>query len=313
MRLLTFAVDGRSGVGFEIGGYVVDLAAGFAVLESQGQTGLPAPPTDMRSFLEAGNQAIEAAAIVSEFMLDSLAHGRRVGFAGQPRTLYERHEVEILAPITNPHKMLFLGLNYSEHAAETGKMVAKVPTVFAKFDNSIIGPGKPIVLPKAAPDHVDLEAELAVIIGRRAKRVAQDEALKYVAGYTVINDVSARDLQGQQTQWVMGKTPDTFCPMGPYLVTVDEVPDPHSLAIRSWLNDQPMQDSNTRSQIFNIPYLIHYFSEFMTLLPGDVIATGTPPGVGYVRRPPVYLRPGDVVRIEVEGIGVLENPVVAES
>lgn len=313
MRLLTFAVDGRVGVGLEIGGYVVDLAAGFAVLESQAPTGLPAPPTDMRSFLEAGDRAIQAASLVSEFMLDSLAHGRMVGFAGEPRTLYETHEVEMLAPIANPHKMLFLGLNYSEHAAETGKMMTSVPTVFAKFDNTIIGPGQPIVLPRAAPDHVDLEAELAVIIGRPAKHVPLNEALRYVAGYTVINDVSARDLQGQQTQWVMGKTPDTFCPMGPYLVTADDVADPHSLAIRSWLNGRLMQDSNTRNLIFNVPYLVHYFSQFVTLAPGDVIATGTPPGVGYVRRPPVYLRPGDVVRIEIEDVGVLENPVIAES
>lgn len=312
MRLLTFAADGRSGVGIEIAGYVVDLAAGFAVLNNRAPTGLPKPPTDMRSFLEAGAPALNAAALVSDFVTDSLAHGRKVGFEGHPRTLYERREVKILAPIANPHKMIFLGLNYADHAAETGIAATPVPTVFAKFDNAIIGPGEPIILPKAAPDHVDLEAELAVVIGSRAKHVALEEAFGYVVGYTVVNDVSARDLQGQQTQWVMGKTPDTFAPMGPYIVTADDVPDPHTLAVRSWLNGQPMQDSNTRNLIFNIPYLVHHFSQFITLMPGDIIATGTPPGVGYVRKPPVYLRPGDVVRIEVEGVGVLENPVVAE-
>lgn len=312
MRLLSFAVDNRGGVGLEIGGYIVDLAVGFAVLEAETPTGLPAPPRDMRSFLEAGEVAMRAAASVNDFILDSLAHGRKVGFAGRPRTLYEREEVTILAPIANPHKMLFLGLNYAEHAVETGNALPTVPTVFAKFDNAIVGPGQAIVLPRGAPDHVDLEVELAVVIGRRAKHIRLDEAFRYVAGYTVVNDVSARDLQGQQTQWVMGKTPDTFAPMGPYLVTTDEVLDPHSLNIRSYINGKPMQDSNTRNLIFKIPYLVHYFSQLITLMPGDIIATGTPPGVGYVRKPPVYLRPGDIVRVEVEGVGALENPVIAE-
>ncbi|MGQ9674168.1 MAG: fumarylacetoacetate hydrolase family protein [Chloroflexota bacterium] len=312
MRLLTFSAGGQSGVGLEVAGYVVDLAAGFAVLNNRAPTGLPTPPKDMRSFLEAGAPAWDAAALVNDFITDSLAHGRKVGFEGQPRTLYEKREVTILAPIANPHKMLFLGLNYADHAAETGKAITSVPTIFAKFDNAIIGPGEPIVLPKAAPDHVDLEAELAVVIGRPAKHVAIEDAFSYVAGYTVINDVSARDLQGQQTQWVMGKTPDTFAPMGPHIVTAEEVPDPHSLAVRSWLNGQLMQDSNTSNLIFNIPFLVHHISQFVTLVPGDIIATGTPPGVGYVRKPPIYLRPGDVVRVEVEGVGVLENPVVAE-
>lgn len=313
MRLLTFAADGRSMVGLDVGGYVVDLAAGFAVMESQAGTGLPMPPNEMRAFLEAGDAAMNAAAAVHDFFLDSLAHGRKVGFAGQPRTMYERQQVRLLAPIGNPHKMLFLGVNYAEHSTETNIAMAKVPTVFAKYDNAIIGPGQPIVLPRFAPDHVDLEAELAVVIGRPGKHIPESEAMDYVAGYTVINDVSARDLQGQQSQWIMGKTPDTFAPMGPYLVTTDEVPDPDVLAIRSWINDQPMQDSNTDKLIFKIPFLIHHVSQIMTLAPGDIISTGTPSGVGYVRRPPVYLRPGDVVRIEVEGVGLLENPVVAEA
>jgi acylpyruvate hydrolase len=266
----------------------------------------------MRAFLEAGESAWQAARMVQDFMLDSIGHGRQVGMRSQPRAMFHRDEVTILAPISNPHKMLFLGLNYAEHIAETGKQATTVPTIFAKFDNAIIGPGQPIVLPAAAAGHVDLEAELAIIIGKRGKNIPIDQALGYIAGYTVLNDVSARELQKSQTQWVMSKSPDTFCPMGPYLVTPDELGDPQDLPVRSWINDKQMQDSNTSHMIFKIPFLVHHISQLMTLQPGDIISTGTPPGVGYVRKPPIYLRPGDTVRVEVERVGTLENPVVEE-
>jgi acylpyruvate hydrolase len=312
MRLLTFRANEGATLGLQLSSYIVDLKASFALMEAQAPSGLPALPGDMRSFLEAGEPAWLAARKVQEFMLDSIGHGRQVGVRSQPQALYNHNEVTMLAPISNPHKMLFLGLNYAEHITETGKQATTVPTIFAKYDNSIIGPGQPIVLPKVAADHIDLEAELAIVIGKPGKSIPLDQAVNHIAGYTVINDVSARELQKSQTQWVMSKSPDTFCPMGPYLVTPDEIDDPQNLPIRSWLNGESMQNSNTSHMIFQIPFLVHHISQLMTLQPGDIISTGTPPGVGYVRKPPIYLRPGDTVRVDVEGIGSLENPVLAE-
>jgi len=213
-----------------------------------------------------------------------------------------------LAPVPRPAKIIGIGLNYRDHAAESGQPIPEEPILFPKFANSVIGPGEPILLPEAT-EQVDYEAELAVIIGRTTRDVSVDDALSHVAGYTCANDVSARDLQFRSSQWMLGKAIDSFLPTGPWLVTADEIPDPQALAIRCVLNGRTMQDSSTAQMVFGVAELVAYISRTMTLEPGDLIATGTPPGVGSARTPPVWLEDGDEVTIEVEGIGALTNPV----
>jgi 2-keto-4-pentenoate hydratase/2-oxohepta-3-ene-1,7-dioic acid hydratase in catechol pathway len=220
--------------------------------------------------------------------------------------------VTLLAPIQRPHKIICIGLNYRDHAAESNLPVPETPTVFAKFSTSVIGPGAPIVLPKASAKP-DYEAEFAVVIGKGGRHIPADEWEKHVFGYTIVNDVSARDFQMATTQWMIGKTFDTFCPMGPAIVTADEIEDPHALAISLTIGGETLQSSNTSNLIFRIPQLIAYLSSVFTLEPGDIISTGTPAGVGFARTPPRYLKAGDEVRVQVQGIGELVNPVVMEA
>jgi 2-keto-4-pentenoate hydratase/2-oxohepta-3-ene-1,7-dioic acid hydratase in catechol pathway len=222
------------------------------------------------------------------------------------------NEVQILAPIANPSKVVAIGLNYMDHCREQNVDPPKAPLIFAKFPTAIIGPGETIRWDPALTSQVDFEAELAVVMGRTAHNVSEAEALDYVAGYTICHDVSARDLQFGDGQWVRGKSLDTFCPLGPYLVTRDEIPDPHTLAIRCTVNETVYQNSNTREMIFRIPSLIAYISRAFTLLPGDIITTGTPDGVGVFRSPKIFLKDGDVVMIEVEGLGQLTNPCLED-
>jgi len=225
---------------------------------------------------------------------------------------HDLKDVRILAPIPRPPKLICIGLNYLDHAKETGQQVPDVPTVFNKFTNVVIGPGESIVLPNAskAPDY---EAEMAVVIGPGGRNIPTGKAMDHVFGYTIVNDVSARDIQSATSQWLLGKTCDTFAPMGPWIVTADEVADPHALDIWLEIDGQRLQNSNTRELIFKIPRLIEYISSVVTLEPGDVIATGTPGGIGFKRNPQRLLKPGDEVVIHVEGIGELRNPVVAET
>lgn len=224
--------------------------------------------------------------------------------------LTKRSEAYWLAPVPRPGKLICIGLNYRDHAAESNMPIPEKPVVFSKFASAVIAPGEPVILPGTS-NQVDYEAELAVIIGRRAKNVSAKRALDYVLGYTVFNDVSARDFQFADGQWQRGKSCDTFAPMGPTIVTADVIPDPHKLSIRLRLNGNTMQDSNTEQLIFGVPDLVAFLSETITLEPGDVIATGTPPGVGFARKPPVFLKAGDVIEVEIEGLGTLNSPVVA--
>jgi len=221
----------------------------------------------------------------------------------------------LLAPVA-PATILCTGLNYRQHAVETNAPIPQYPVLFMKGANALQHPGEPIVLPRwLASAKVDYECELAVVIGRACKNVPRAEALSYVAGYTCANDVSARDWQkeGGGSQWCRGKTFDTFLPLGPCLVTPDELPNPGALRIRTLVNGETLQDSNTADMIFDIPTLIEFYSGSTTLLPGTVIITGTPQGVGMARTPPRWLQPGDEVTIDIEGIGALRNPVVVES
>jgi 2,4-didehydro-3-deoxy-L-rhamnonate hydrolase len=215
-------------------------------------------------------------------------------------------------PIDRPSKIVCVGLNYRDHAEEQGTELPSAPLLFAKWPNALIGPGEPIVIPRVSKQ-VDYEAELGVVIGTRVRNVSEENALEAVRGYICVNDVSARDLQFSDGQWTRGKSPDTFCPVGPQLVPAAEVPDPQALGIRCVLNGDVMQDSTTANMIFGVAEIIAYVTATMTLEPGDLIATGTPAGVGVFRDPPVLLKDGDEVTIEVEGLGSLTNPVRAES
>jgi acylpyruvate hydrolase len=255
-------------------------------------------PADMLGFLRAGKPAHllaqQAAAAVSADQGLALA------------------DVILKAPIPQPGKIICIGQNYLAHAQESNASASPFPIIFAKYANTVIAHGEPIVIP-AAVEKPDYEGELAVVIGKRGRNIPEAEALDHVAGYMPLNDVSARDWQSRTSQWVLGKTPDTFCPMGPALVTADEIPDAQNLRIRTVIGGEVLQDGHTSLMIFSIARLIWDMSRVMTLEPGDVIATGTPAGIGAARTPPRWLRPGDLVRIEIEKIGVLENPVVAES
>jgi 2-keto-4-pentenoate hydratase/2-oxohepta-3-ene-1,7-dioic acid hydratase in catechol pathway len=218
-------------------------------------------------------------------------------------------DIKLLAPVCPPN-VIALGLNYQQHAAESAMELPERPLVFLKATTSVTDPNEPIILPHLAPTEVDYEAELCLVIGKTARNVSEDEALDYVMGYTCGNDVSARDCQIRlDGQWARGKSFDTFCPLGPWIET--EL-DPDNCGIRSRLNGHVMQDSNTSDLIFNCRHLVSYLSHNMTLLPGTVIMTGTPEGVGFVRQPPVYMRAGDVIEIEIDGIGVLRNEVKAD-
>lgn len=296
MKLGTFSYNGRTFPGMVNGDQVFDLSQ--AGLFASSEAGKSRKITDLASLL-AGEEVLER---LLEGRLPSAGSG----------IIYRLHKVQTLAPVLNPQKIICIGLNYSDHAAESGIDIPEEPVFFTKFNSSIIGPGQSIILPRITKQ-VDYEAELAVIIGRRGKHIPEEKALEYVAGYTAFNDISARDLQFRGGQWVKGKALDTFAPLGPYLITADEIEDPHNLEIKLWLNDELMQNSNTGRMIFKIPALIAFLSRLFTLEPGDVIATGTPPGVGFVRVPPVFLRPGDKVTVYVERVGTLTNPVTAEN
>jgi 2-keto-4-pentenoate hydratase/2-oxohepta-3-ene-1,7-dioic acid hydratase in catechol pathway len=218
----------------------------------------------------------------------------------------------LTAPVPRPPKIICIGLNYRDHAEESKMAIPSVPTVFAKFPTAVTGHLHPIVLPRNST-RPDYEAELAVVIGKGGRNIPEERWREHVFGYTIFNDVSARDFQLATSQWMIGKTFDTFAPFGPAIVTADEIEDPHQLAISLTLNGEVMQDSNTSNLIFRIPYLIAHLSSVFTLEPGDIIATGTPPGVGFARNPPRYLQPGDEVTVRIAGLGELTNPVVAES
>ena len=220
--------------------------------------------------------------------------------------------VKLLAPIPRPSKLICVGLNYRDHAIESKMEIPKVPTIFNKFASAVIGPGDDIVLPKNS-ERPDYEAEFAFVVGRGGRHISENNWRDHMFGYTIVNDVSARDYQMATTQWLMGKTFDTFAPMGPWIVTDDEIKDPHALDIKMTINGEVLQNSNTRELIFNIPALLSYISGVCTLEPGDIVSTGTPAGVGLGFKPPRWLKPGEECVITVQGIGELRNRTVAEA
>jgi 2-keto-4-pentenoate hydratase/2-oxohepta-3-ene-1,7-dioic acid hydratase in catechol pathway len=233
---------------------------------------------------------------------EGLAHARNATGTPQPFALEK-----LAAPLSSPSKIMAIGRNYADHALESQSAIPERPLLFAKFSTTIAGPSAEVTWDPALTAKVDFEAELAVIIGQTARRVTEAEALNYVFGYTCANDVTARDLQRGDGQWVRGKSLDTFCPLGPWLVTADEVPNPQDLGIRCLVNGEIMQDSHTSKMIFSVAYLISYLSQAFTLLPGDILLSGTPDGVGAYREPPVFMKNGDVMVVEVDAVGRLIN------
>ena len=220
-------------------------------------------------------------------------------------------EVRLHTPLPNPPRIFAIGLNYRDHAIESGMPIPATPVVFFKLQSAIIGPGEPIILPKNSTEP-DYEAEFAFVIGNGGYRIPASAWRDHVYGYTIVNDVSARDVQFSTTQWSMSKSFPTFCPIGPSIVTADEIPDPHALQISLSIDGEQLQNSNTRELVFKIPELIEYLSSITPLFPGDIVSTGTPPGVGLGRTPKRWLKPGETVSVTVEGLGTLTNPVVAE-
>jgi 2-keto-4-pentenoate hydratase/2-oxohepta-3-ene-1,7-dioic acid hydratase in catechol pathway len=252
---------------------------------------------------------IEGDRIYTTTSEDSMQYMIRRGMT--PRRAYESMalaDVKLEVPV-RPSKIIAIGRNYADHAKETGNEVPPAPIIFAKFPSSLIAHQETITWSESITTQVDWEGELAVVIGKRARNVSEDEALNYVFGYTIADDVSARDLQLRiDSQWTRGKSLDTFCPVGPWIVTRDEITDPHNLSVKTKVNGKVRQDGNTKDFLFNIPTLISYCSRMFTLEPGDLLLTGTPPGVGEGMKPPTYLKDGDVVSITIEGIGELSNP-----
>ncbi len=316
MRLVTYQHEGQTRTGALVGESVVDLNRAYrAALRHLGNTNELAVadlrlPVDMVALLNGGEAALSAAGRAVAFVQERLTAGDTT--PGSQGILYPRGYITLLSPVVRPGKVVCLGLNYRDHAEESGMAVPEYPILFHKVATSLVGHGQPVVLPRVS-EKVDYEGELAVIIGKRGKYIAESDALAFVAGYAAANDVSARDLQFRTGQWTTGKMLDTFGPLGPALVTKDEVPDPDALRIKTILNGEIMQDSNTSQMIFHVPFIIHYISQLVTLEPGDVIMTGTPPWVGQSRTPPVFLRAGDSVTIEIEHLGALTNPLIDES
>jgi acylpyruvate hydrolase len=285
MKLVTFSYEGLTRIGLISGSSILDLSRA-----------LPNLPRTMLDFLAAGEPALQQAR-------DALA-------APLPAALIPSAEVTIQAPIPRPGKLICMGHNYLDHTATASGELPEYPELFLKASSSVIGPGFPIIVPPSSP-YIDYEAEFCLVIGRLARRVSEAEAMQYVVGYTLLNDVTARDYTRRASQWMLGKSFDTFAPLGPTLVTKDEVPDPHQLELSITVNGEERQHSNTRNLIFTIPFLVSYISQVQTLEPGDVISTGTPSGSGAGRKPPVFLKAGDQMRINVEKIGELYNPVIA--
>ncbi|WIY59551.1 fumarylacetoacetate hydrolase family protein [Bacillus arachidis] len=308
MKLITFSREGISHrTGAILNDQVIDLHIAYkSLLTSEGKIRAQQitdayVPADMTGFLQGGNESAKLAKKAIEFALENkTVNGYRL--------IYDLSEVKVEAPVPAPGKMICVGHNYREHILEMKRELPPYPVVFAKFANTVVGPQDDIPFFPIS-EQLDYEAEFAFVIGKRARNVPQAEALDYVAGYTIVNDVTYRDLQRRTLQWLQGKTVEGSAPMGPWLITSDELTNPSGLEVVLTVNGEERQRSNTANLVFSVQYLIEFLSNLMTLEPGDVILTGTPGGVGVARNPQVFLKDGDIVRIEIDQIGVLENKV----
>lgn len=303
MKLITYRQGGRESIGVIVNDRVVDLNAGMSVL---GRSDTLA--SDMVNLLEGGEEALQLARQVVEVyqQLVSEKSGEAEAVSAQLSA------IEYRPPVTRPQKILAIGANYMAHCAESGMPIPQKPIVFVKVTSALVAHNEAIVYPRITQE-LDYEGELAVVIGKRAYRVPEERAMEHVAGYTIMNDVSARDLQRTEGQWSRAKGCDTFAPCGPWLVTADELPEPQDLMIETFVNGELRQQASTADMVFPIRRLIAHITAGITLFPGDIITTGTPAGVGVYRQPKGLLQPGDEVVIRIQGIGELRNRVVAEA
>ena len=303
MKLVTYVEGGERRAGLVVGDFVIDLERA----SSEGRYGsqkVKPLPASLSQLLGEGDEALEDCSRIESYF----AHLPVVKYP--VRFCRPLQEVKLAPPIPDPQKIICIGMNYKDHCEEQKKPLPEKPVIFAKFPTALIGHNEPIVRPLVT-EQLDYEAELAVVIGKKGRNIPEPEGLSHVGGYTIMNDVTARDIQFSDGQWVRGKSFDTFAPTGPYLTTRDEVPDPHTLSIRLTVNGELRQNSTTANMVFSVSFLVSYVSQACTLLPGDIISTGTPGGVGVFRKPPAFLEPGDIVSIEIDMLGTLENRVEA--
>lgn len=313
MRLATHLQAGDARITAVDGDTLVDLNRAYAALAGERGAVVPTAladatvPADPLAFLGGGQTAIAAAR-------EALAHAKGLTPEEAARDLLVTPlaAARLLPPVPTPPKIICVGRNYAKHAKEAGLDISEIPIIFARFAATLVADGDPIVRP-AVSEQFDWEGELAVVIGKGGRNIAKESAMDHVAGYSVFNDVTVRDFQFRTTQYTAGKNFQHSGPFGPHLVLTDEVPDPHSLTITTHVDGELKQEGNTGELIFDVPTIISHLSEFVQLEPGDVIPTGTPAGVGFKRQPPEFLQPGQTVRVEIDGIGVLENPVIDES
>ncbi len=321
MKLVAYESGKQPALGVVVNGWIIGVSPAIELLKKKR---VPRDLAQRTNFKNASRRVLDAGAAPKE-MIELLGRGQAWGKSlatvtsslargidpkKAPRGLFTSlSNARLLAPIPKPGKITCVGLNYADHAREQGHEPPKSPIFFLKSGNTICGPGDPIHLPPNS-SQVDYEAEFAVVMGKRGSRIPEEKAYDYVAGYMILHDVSARDLQFSDGQWYRGKSCDTFAPTGPWIVTRDEIKDPHNLRISLTLNGETMQDSNTSNLIFSVPYLVSYLSQSATWEVGDLISTGTPPGVGVFRKPQVFLKAGDTTSVTVEKLGTLTNPVV---
>ncbi|WP_112182354.1 MULTISPECIES: fumarylacetoacetate hydrolase family protein [Paraliobacillus] len=308
MKFVTYQVKNTLApfrTGFVQGDYIIDLQRAYLKMLVHteqidkayiAETLLPSDPSE---FFKLGKLAFDRAKDAVTFVID-----QKIAVEN-----FSKEQVVIGSPVQTPSKIICIGTNYRDHVVEMKSNIPDYPVLFAKFANALIGP-EDAIEKSPATEQLDYEVELAVVIGKEAKEVEESNALDYVAGYTIGNDISARDLQKRTPQWLQGKSLDRSTPIGPWLVTTDELIDPSCLSITSRVNGEVRQASNTKELIFSVPYLISFISKLITLSPGDIILTGTPDGVGFAQNPPQFLQPNDVVTLEIEGIGILENKVI---
>lgn len=309
MKLITFTQNGTSRIGAIHNDSIIDLHAAYEeCLKSEGKIRFKEiadafVPADMTGFLQGGKESLDFAQKAIEYAVD---HPNGTG----QKLVYASDEVKVEAPVPAPGKMICVGHNYREHILEMKRELPAHPVVFAKFANTVIGPQDDIPFFPIS-EQLDYEAEFAFVVGKRARNISQEDALDYVAGYTIVNDVTYRDIQRRTLQWLQGKSVEGSAPMGPWLITTEELQDPSGLELVLTVNGEERQRSNTANLVFSVQYLVEFLSNLMTLEPGDVVLTGTPGGVGVAREPQVFLKDGDVVKIEIDNVGILENQVKA--
>ncbi|WP_419875385.1 fumarylacetoacetate hydrolase family protein [Candidatus Pristimantibacillus sp. PTI5] len=301
MKLVNIEQDGEFRLGVKLDDGILDIQSALERLPDSNV------PTDVMAVIAGGTESADTLAAYIERVLHSAGHAEGL--------LLQEEDIRFGPCVTRPNKIICVGLNYRQHAIETNAPIPQYPILFNKFNNTLTGHRKDIALPERVTSQVDYEAELVIVIGKTAKYVSKDEALQHVFGYCSVNDLSARDLQMRTPQWLLGKSCDDFSPLGPYLVTADEVPNPNDLEIKCVVNGEVRQHSNTSDMIFPCDEVVSYISQHMTLVPGDIILTGTPEGVvlGYPEEQRVYLKDGDVVTIEIERLGSLTNRLVSET